>query len=291
MPTLAQLIDDEKWDEAKTYCRTYRSEVIPEIKAILAKRYANNLTEAAKESETKDAAYACLRQIRTQESALLLAQGFGNGGGYNSIYGLIEDPRPEVYPILKAKLRPPENARDKNLLLTMAQISVPVEQRVADIRPYLEAKYYGVRQGAVLGLALLDDPGSMERMAYELGTKWRDGKQYFLWTFYHFRAWRIPKFVPVLIPVLNDPQPLEDIGVRQYLPGGVEQAMTPEEQRYCRARDYALNIIAKTLKLDLPFKIEEHVTYTKEQRELVKQKLRDLGYTVTDAPYPVTPAD
>ncbi|VWB35931.1 hypothetical protein BLA14095_01444 [Burkholderia lata] len=170
----------------------------------------------------------------------------------------------------------------------MAQMDVPVEQRVADIKPYLEAKYYRVRQGAVLSLALLDDPGSMERMVYELGMNDRESKSSFLRVFYDFRAWRIPEFVPALIPVLNDPMPLDDIGVRMYLPGGGEQSVTSEEERYCRARDYALNIIVKTLDLDLPFKIQDQTTYTKEQRDLVKQKLRGRGYTVTDEPYPVT---
>lgn len=281
MPTLAQLIRQEKWDEAKTYCRLHRNEVIPEIKAIVANRDISDTTE--------NFTYGCLRQFRTLESAQLLAQAFTHGGGYQSVYGLIENPRPEVYPILKAQLHAPREEEDKELLLTMAQIPVSAEQRIADIQPYLGAKDYQVRTSAIFGLALLDYPGNMERLAHELGTDSMQGKWSLLQVFYQFRAWRIPKFVPLLIPVLNDPQPLEDIGVRLYLPDGGEQSMTPEELRYCRARDYALNIIAKTLKLDLPFKLEEHVTYTSEQRELVKQKLRDLGYTVTDERYPVTP--
>lgn len=128
-------------------------------------------------------------------------------------------------------------------------------------------------------------------MAHELGTDRRQRKQDFLTIFYEYRAWRTPKFVPVLIPVLNDPLPLEDIGVRRRNEDGSESSMTPEELRYVRAWDYALNIIVKTLKLDVPFKIADNVTYSKAQRDLVKQKLRDLGYTVTDEPYPVTAAE
>ncbi|MFJ4290952.1 hypothetical protein ACIP1U_14355 [Cupriavidus sp. NPDC089707] len=284
MPTLAQLIRQEKWDEANTYCRLQQNEAIPEIKAILANPDISDTTE--------NFIYGCLRQFRTLESAQLLAKGLTEGGAYNSAYGLVENPRPEIYPILKAQQKPVSSAKggeQARLLLTMAQILVPAEQRIADIQPYLGAKDYEVRTSAIFGLALLDQPGNMERLTHELGTDSRQGKWILLQVFYQFRAWRIPKFVPLLIPVLNDPQPLEDIGVRLYLPDGSEQSMTPEELRYCRARDYALNIIAKTLKLDLPFKLEEHVTYNEEQRELVKQKLRDLGYTVTNEPYPVTP--
>ncbi|MDN7933213.1 hypothetical protein QZM52_18170 [Burkholderia metallica] len=281
MPTLANLIKQEKWDNALQYCHDRRDAAIPEINAVLATPRLNGTLE--------NFMYHCLRQIRTVGAAVRLAEGF-NRGGRENVYGLIENPRPEAYPILKARLKSPQEEVDRDLLLTMAQMDVPVEQRVADIKPYLEAKYYGTRQGAVLGLALLDDPDSTERMVYELGTKYRQSKSNFLRVFYDFRAWRIPKFVPVLIPVLNDPMPLDDIGIRMYLPGGGEQSMTSEEERYSRARDYALNIIAKTLNLDLPFKIEDQTTYTQEQRDLVKQKLRNLGYTVTDEPYPITPA-
>ncbi|VWC59329.1 hypothetical protein BLA18110_00831 [Burkholderia lata] len=279
MPTLANLIKQEKWDDALQYCHNHKDAAIPEINTVLDTK---NL-----DSATANFMYHCLRQIRTSASAMLMAKDF-HGGWRETVYGLIENPRPEAYPILKARLKSPQDERDKDLLLTMAQMDVPVEQRVADIKPYLEAKYYEVRQGAVLSLALLDDPGSTERMVYELGMKYRESKSDFLRVFYDFRAWRIPKFVPALIPVLNDPMPLNDIGIRMYLPGGGEQSMTPDEERYCRARDYALNIIVKTLNLDLPFKIKDQTTYTKEQRDLVKQKLRDLGYTVTDEPYPVT---
>ncbi|WP_174939415.1 hypothetical protein [Burkholderia lata] len=279
MPTLANLIKQEKWDDALQYCHNHKDAAIPEINAVLA---TPKLAYG-----TANFLFHCLRQIRTTASAIRMAQDF-HGGWRESVYGLIENPRPEAYPILKARLKSPKDEEDKDLLLTMAQMDVPVEQRVADIKPYLEAKYYEVRQGAVLSLALLDDLGSMERVVHELSTRRRQSKSDFLRVFYDFRAWRIPKFVPVLIPVLNDPMPLDDIGIRMYLPGGGEQSMTSEEERYCRARDYALNIIVKTLNLDLPFKIQDQTTYTKEQRDLVKQKLRDLGYTVTDDPYPVT---
>ncbi|VWC81274.1 hypothetical protein BLA50215_01260 [Burkholderia lata] len=279
VPTLENLIKQEKWDDALQYCHNHKDAAIPEINTVLDTK---NLDAA-----TANFMYHCLRQIRTSASAMLMAKDF-HGGWRETVYGLIENPRPEAYPILKARLKSPQDERDKDLLLTMAQMDVPVEQRVTDIKPYLEARYYEVRQGAVLSLALLDDPGSMERMVHELSTKRRQSQSDFLRVFYDFRAWRIPKFVPVLIPVLNDPMPLDDIGIRMYPPGGGEQSMTPDEERYCRARDYALNIIVKTLNLDLPFKIQDQTTYTKEQRDLVKQKLRDLGYTVTDEPYPVT---
>ncbi|QVN23325.1 hypothetical protein [Burkholderia pyrrocinia] len=281
MPTLTNLIRQEKWNEAIQYCRKYKDAAIPEINLVL--------DTPKLDSATANFVYHCLRQIRTSASAILMAKDF-HGGWRETVYGLIENPRPEAYPILKERLKSPQDERDKDLLLTMAQMNVPIEQRVADIKPYLEAKYYETRQAASLSLALLDDPGGMELVVYELGTEFRQSKQDFLRVFYDFQAWRIPKFVPILIPVLNDPMPLDDIGIRMYLPGGGEQSMTPEEERYSRARDYALNIIAKTLNLDLPFKIEDQTTYTKEQRDLVKQKLRDLGYTVTDEPYPVTPA-
>ena len=281
MPILASLIKQEKWDDAIQYCRDYKDAAIPEIDLVL--------DTPKLDSATANFMYHCVRQIRTSASAMLMAKDF-HGGWRETVYGLIENPRPEAYPILKARLKSPQDERDKDLLLTMAQMDVPVEQRVADIKPYLQAKNLNARQGAILGLALLDDPGSTERMVYELGTKYPQSKSNFLRVFYDFRAWRIPKFVPVLISVLNDPMPLDDIGIRMYLPGGGEQSMTPDEERYSRARDYALNIIAKTLNLDLPFKIEDQTTYTKEQRDLVKQKLRDLGYTVTDEPYPVAPA-
>ncbi|VWC81287.1 hypothetical protein BLA50215_01262 [Burkholderia lata] len=279
MPTLANLIKQEKWDDALQYCHNHKDASIPEINAVLA---TPKLAYG-----TANFLFHCLRQIRTTASAIRMAQDF-HGGWRESVYGLIENPRPEAYPILKARLKSPKDEEDKDLLLTMAQMDVPVEQRIADIKPYLQAKDLDARQGAILGLALLGDPGSMERMTYELGTKYPQAKSNSLRVFYDFRAWRIPKFVPALIPVLNDPMPLDDIGIRMYLPGGGEQSMTPDEERYCRARDYALNIIAKTLNLDLPFKIQDQTTYTKEQRDLVKQKLRDLGYTVTDEPYPAT---
>ena len=242
------------------------------------------------DSTTRDIAYGYLRRVRTLDSALLLAQGLGEGGRSNSVLGLIENPRAEVYPILKAKLLPPREEKNKKLLLVMAQMPVPENQRIADIKPYLEASYYETRYGALFGLALLDEPGGLERMAHELGTDRYQRKQDFLTIFYEYRAWRIPKFVPVLIPVLNDPLPLKDIGVRRRNEDGSESYMTPEELRYVRAWDYALNIIVKTLNLDVPFKIADNVTYSKAQRDLVKQKLRDLGYTVTDEPYPVTDA-
>ncbi|MDN7933214.1 hypothetical protein QZM52_18175 [Burkholderia metallica] len=281
MPTLANLIKQEKWDDALQYCQDHKDAAIPEINSVLATPKLDGATQ--------DFMFHCLRQIRTTASAIRMAKGF-HGGWRETVYGLIENPRPEAYPILKARLKSPQDEEDEDLLLTMAQMDVPVEQRVADIKPYIEAKYYGVRQGAILALALLDDPGSMERVVKELGTDRLQRKQDFLRVFYDFQAWRIPKFVPILIPMLNDPMPLDDIGIRMYLPGGGEQSMTSEEERYSRARDYALNIIAKTLNLDLPFKIEDQTTYTQEQRDLVKQKLRNLGYTVTDEPYPVTPA-
>ncbi|NUA27641.1 hypothetical protein [Cupriavidus basilensis] len=280
MPGLAQMIDHEQWDEANAYVRRQQNAIVPEIRAIVS--------DPRTSSTAMKIAYGFLRKVPTLESATLLAQGFSQGGGQASVLGLIENPRPEVYPILKGQMRPPAKEDDRDLLLTMAQIPVPPEQRIADLKSYVGAKDYEVRVGAVFGLALLDDPGSMELMTRALGAGDRDGKMVPLKIFYQFRAWRTPKFVPALIPVLNDPMPIKDIGLRRYNADGSESAMTPEELRYLRARDYALNILVKTLKIDVPFKIEDDVTYSKEQRELVKQKLRDLGYTVTDEPYPVT---
>ncbi|MCP3021692.1 hypothetical protein [Cupriavidus basilensis] len=280
MPRLAQMINHRQWDEAYAYVRRQQNAIVPEIRAIA--------DDPNTSSTTRDIAYSFLRKVPTLESALLLAHGLGEGGRDNSVFGLIENPRAEVYPILKAKLQSPKEEENKNLLLTMAQMPMPPEQRIADLKPYVGAKDYGVRVGAVFGLALLDDPGSMELMARALGSGVRGKKEVPLMIFYQFRAWRMPKFVPVLIPVLNDPMPIRDIGLRRYNADGSESAMTPEELRYLRARDYALNILVKTLNIDVPFKIEDDVTYSKEQRELVKQKLRDLGYTVTDEPHPVT---
>ncbi|MCP3025200.1 hypothetical protein [Cupriavidus basilensis] len=280
MPSLAQMINHRQWDDAYAYVRRQQNAIVPEIRAIA--------DDPNTSSTTRYIAYSFLRKVPTLESALLLAHGLGEGGRDNSVFGLIENPRAEVYPILKAKLRPPKEEENKNLLLTMAQMPVPPEQRIADLKPYLAAKNYGVRVGAVFGLALLEDPGSMELMTRALSADDRDGKRDPLMIFYQFRAWRTPKFVPVLIPVLNDPMEIKDIGLRRYNADGSESAMTPEELRYLRARDYALNILVKTLNIDVPFKIEDDVTYSKEQRELVKQKLRDLGYTVTDEPYAVT---
>jgi len=282
MLPLAQMITDEQWDDAYAYVRQQQNAIVPEVRAI-----AN---DPSTDSTTRDIAYGFLRKVPTLDSALQLAEGLGKGGRSNSVLGLIENPRVEAYPILRAKLRSPTEEENQNLLLTMAQIPVPVEQRIADLKPYLDAKYHQTRFGAIYSLALLNDPGSMDRIVIELGRDSRDLKLDQFMIFYQFRAWRIPKFIPVLIPVLNDPMELKDIGVRRYNADGSETAMTPEEARYMRARDYALNIIVKTLKLDVPFKIEESVTYTKAQRDLVKQKLRDLGYTVTDEPYPVTDA-
>lgn len=284
MGTLARLLNERKWREATQYCSQQQGAALPEIREILT------WPRLRLQGTPGDALIQCLREIPVPESAMLIAKNYGLGGTI-SAYGLIENPRPEVYPILKAQLSPPEEMYgEPELLLTMAQMPVPTEQRIADIQPYLEAKDYRARQAAVLSLALLDDPGSMERVVYELGTEAGGAKQTFLFVFYHFRAWRVPKFVPVLIPVLNDPMPLKDIGLREYDANGAEHALTPEELRYLRARDYALVIIAKTLKLGLPFEIKDNVTFTKEQRELVKQKLRDLGYKVTDEPYPATSA-
>ncbi|QOT78989.1 hypothetical protein [Cupriavidus basilensis] len=280
MPSLAQMIDHEQWDDAYAYVRRQQNAIVPEVRAIVS--------DPRTSGTAMEIAYGFLRKVPTLESATLLAQGLGKGGGRTSVFGLIENPRPEVYPILKAKLQSPKEEENENLLLTMAQIPVPPEQRIADMKPYVGAKDYGVRVGAVFGLALLDDPGSMELMARALGSGVRGKKEVPLMIFYQFRAWRTPKFVPVLIPVLNDPMEIKDIGLRRYNADGSESAMTPEELRYLRARDYALNILVKTLNIDVPFKIEEDVTYSKEQRELVKQKLRDLGYTVTDEPYAVT---
>ncbi|WP_144409965.1 hypothetical protein [Cupriavidus basilensis] len=280
MPGLAQMIDHEQWDEAYAYVRQQQNAIVPEVRAIVS--------DPRTSGTAMEIAYGFLRKVPTLESATLLAQGLGKGGGRTSVFGLIENPRPEVYPILKAKLQPPKEEENKNLLLTMAQIPVPAEQRIADLKPYVTAKYYQTRIAAAFGLALLDDPGSMELMTRALGAGNRDGKMVPLMIFYQFRAWRTPKFVPVLIPVLNDPMPIRDIGLRRYNADGSESAMTPQELRYLRARDYALNIIVKTLKIDVPFNIEDDVTYCKEQRELVKQKLRDLGYTVTDELHPVT---
>ena len=282
MLPLAQMIQKRDGDAAQAYVDRQNIGIIPEIRVIV--------NDPKTDSTTRDIAYGYLRRVRTLDSALLLAQGLGEGGRSNSVLGLIENPRAEVYPILKAKLLPPREEKNKKLLLVMVQMPVPEEQRIADIKPYLEASYYETRYGALFGLALLNEPGSLERMAHELGTDRRQRKQDFLTIFYEYRAWRTPKFVPVLIPVLNDPLPLEDIGVRRRNEDGSESSMTPEELRYVRAWDYALNIIVKTLKLDVPFKIADNVTYSKAQRDLVKQKLRDLGYTVTDEPYPVTAA-
>ncbi|WP_183032216.1 hypothetical protein [Cupriavidus sp. UME77] len=280
MPSLAQMIDHEQWDEAYAYVRLQQNAIVPEVRAIVS--------DPRTSSTAMEIAYGFLRKVPTLESATLLAQGFSKGGGQASVLGLIENPRSEVYPILKGQMRPPAKEGDRDLLLTMAQIPVPPEQRIADLKPYLVAKNYGVRVGAVFGLALLDDPGSMELMTRALSAGNRDRKKDPLMIFYQFRAWRTPKFVPVLIPVLNDPMEIKDIGLRRYNADGSESAMTPEELRYLRARDYALNILVKTLNIDVPFKIEDDVTYSKEQRELVKQKLRNLGYTVTDEPHPLT---
>ncbi|MCP3025201.1 hypothetical protein [Cupriavidus basilensis] len=287
MPRLAQLMNHhisqnrwDDWDDVYAYVRQQQNAIVPEVRAIVS--------DPRTSGTAMEIAYGFLRKVPTLESATLLAQGLGKGGGRTSVFGLIENPRPEVYPILKAKLQPPKEEENKNLLLTMAQIPVPPEQRIADLKPYLTAKYYQTRIAAAFSLALLDDPGSMELMTRALGAADRDGKKVPLMIFYEFRAWRTPKFVPVLIPVLNDPMPIKDIGLRRYNADGSESAMTPEELRYLRARDYALNILVKTLNIDVPFKIEDDVTYSKEQRELVKQKLRDLGYTVTDEPHPVT---
>ena len=229
MLPLAQMIQRRDWDAAQAYVDRQNIGIIPEIRAIVSDRKFDNTT--------RHIAYGYLRRIRTLESALLLADGFNKGGGRESVLGLMENPRPEVYPILKGLLRPPAKEKDKDLLLVMAQMPVPEEQRIADIKPYLKASYIDTRYGAIFGLALLGDPNSNERFAYELGTKWPSAKETFLSVFYEYRAWRIPKFVPILIPVLNDPTPLKDIGVRRRNEDGSESYMTPEELRYVRAWD------------------------------------------------------
>jgi hypothetical protein len=280
MLPLARMIINRQWDQASAYVRRQQNNIVSEIRAIV--------NDSATDSLTREFSYDYLRDVPTLESALLLANGFNEGGGRSSVLGLIENPRPETYPILKSKLYPPGKQRISDILLVMAQMPVRAEQRIADLKPYLKAGDFDVRIAAAYCLALLDDPNGMERIAEALGANSRDSKNVQFEIFYRFRAWRTLKFVPALIPVLNDPMPLRDIGRRYYGVDGSETAVTPEDKRYLRARDRALNLIVKILDLDVPFEIKDNVTYSPEQIESVKQQLRDKHYTVTGNPYPVT---
>lgn len=131
MPSLAKMIDHEQWDDAYAYVRLQQNAIVPEVRAIVS--------DPRTSSTTMEIAYGFLRKVPTLESAMLLAQGFSQGGGQASVLGLIENPRSEVYPILKGQMRPPAKEGDRDLLLTMAQIPVPPEQRIADLKPYLAA--------------------------------------------------------------------------------------------------------------------------------------------------------
>lgn len=280
---LARMLQEQDWGAAQAYVDQQGIKIIPEIRSIIS--------DPELDPSTQLTAYGYLRPFHTLESTVLLAYGPIMEGRSNTVLGLLEDPRPEVYPILKARLDFPLSYPKNDLLLIMAQMPVPVGQRIADIRPYLGTKYIDTRYGAVFGLALLDFPGSNERFAYELGTKLPAAKAKFLSTFHQYSAWCIPKFMSVLIPVLNDSMPLKDIVVSHYREEGRNSYLVSQELHHVRAWDYALNILVNTLKIDVPFKVEDDVTYSKAQRDLVKQKLRDLGYTVTDEPYPVTAAE
>ena len=96
MLPLAQMIQKRDWDAAQAYVDWQSIGIIPEIRVIV--------NDPKTDSTTRDIAYGYLRRVRTLDSALLLAQGLGEGGRSNSVLGLIENPRAEVYPILKAKL-------------------------------------------------------------------------------------------------------------------------------------------------------------------------------------------
>ena len=115
MLPLAQMIQKRDWDAAQAYVDRQNIGIIPEIRVIV--------NDPKTDSTTRDIAYGYLRRVRTLDSALLLAQGLGEGGRSNSVLGLIENPRAEVYPILRAKLLPPREETNKNLLLVTAQFS------------------------------------------------------------------------------------------------------------------------------------------------------------------------
>ena len=110
MPSLAQMINHRQWDDAYAYVRRQQNAIVPEIRAIA--------DDPNTSSTTRYIAYSFLRKVPTLESALLLAHGLGEGGRDNSVFGLIENPRAEVYPILKAKLQSPKEEENKNRLCT-----------------------------------------------------------------------------------------------------------------------------------------------------------------------------
>ncbi len=88
MPSLAQMIDHEQWDDAYAYVRRQQNAIVPEVRAIA--------DDPNTSSTTRYVAYSFLRKVPTLESALLLAHGLGEGGRDNSVFGLIENPRAEV---------------------------------------------------------------------------------------------------------------------------------------------------------------------------------------------------
>lgn len=132
MSTLVQLIESKRRVEARAYVSERQNTVIPEIRAIVM-----NVKMPAR---VRRSAFAYLQDIPTLESAISMAQMYKRGG-LEAVHGLIANPHAEVYPILKSHLRPPALEEDKRLLLTMAQMPVPVEERLDDLWPYLDAKY------------------------------------------------------------------------------------------------------------------------------------------------------
>ncbi|UNK02788.1 hypothetical protein MMB19_26495 [Ralstonia insidiosa] len=72
MLPLAQMIQKRDWDAAQAYVDRQSIGIIPEIRVIV--------NDPKTDSTTRDIAYGYLRRVRTLDSALLLAQGLGEGG-------------------------------------------------------------------------------------------------------------------------------------------------------------------------------------------------------------------
>lgn len=215
----------------------------------------------------------------------------------NSANGMTMPVKYPPYEEMKAMLKPPAEQTNYGLVESMLVVAQGNALRLSELRPYMRAKDRAVRHVAIAYLMWYGIPGSAERVAHELGSKDAYAKQSLL----HFlekarpseTQWRL---VPILIPVISDPAPLKLHGkICSYSyelirAKALRDSVPFSQRRFCRVRDLALSAIVRFLGLDLPFQFDPETTFTKEQRALIKQKLRELGYRVTNNPYPVTDA-
>lgn len=275
MSSVSQLIAAGDADAAIALCAKNGSDDwLPELSTLLAQ--ASNVRTGINVQK-------CVAQIKTKKALMLLAEQFTYAGGAVAAPALIADPQAAAYPVLKKHHHDSLTQSDINpdyVLIAMAHMPVPKAERIADLKAALDASgdNNDRRNGAMMGLAYLNDPAGLRAVEGVLGGSSVDLKRQALDTLFRFPSLQEKNFAPLLVKRLNDTDAMEQVA----------SDAEDESVRFAQARDWAAILLVKILKLKPSFSIEP-IDWSKNGRHLtaaqiqeIKQKVTDLGYVISE---------